>query len=54
MSTLPVSPRQEEILRALLEKVDAVETELKSLGWWMAQPPDLQAEVAAGAAAVLS
>jgi len=32
----------------VLEQLDAVETELKRLGWWDHDPPDLQAEVRAG------
>jgi uncharacterized protein YqcC (DUF446 family) len=36
------------VLELISAKLDAIEAELKRLGWWSAEPPDLQGEVAAG------
>src|SRR6476619_685121 len=38
----------DEVLRQLSEKLNAVEAEMRRLGWWSGEPPDLLAEVAAG------
>ncbi|HOU91081.1 MAG TPA: YqcC family protein [Polyangiaceae bacterium] len=35
--------------RRALQKLDAIEAELRRLGWWCDDPPDLLAEVRAGA-----
>lgn len=43
----PVVSRSER-LRRVLHQLDAIEAELRRLGWWSENPPDLLAEVRAG------
>jgi|GEM_PF-2245960 len=43
-----LSASSREILRQLGDRLDAVEAELKRLGWWQDEPPDLLEEVKAG------
>src|SRR5262245_261981 len=34
--------------RTILAKLDAIESEMRSIGYWSEDPPDLQAEIKAG------
>jgi uncharacterized protein YqcC (DUF446 family) len=48
MTKKPPTPAQRERLERLARQLDAVEAELRRLGYWIADPPDLRARYESG------